>query len=269
LDPPTPPPPAPPPAPPSVGVAPTVSFNASFTVSFTATMTGDIAEFDAAAYRQSVATMLNKDISQVQVTVSSARRRLSRALQSSSFSVETTVIAQGDVDASSMQVLITESISRGVLASTLLANQTGVSATFSAPVIIAPVVYPPTTTPSLPPPKTPPLPPPLQEPGSVSGEAMVIVGQNDTGSALTNNGNSTASMAAVGVVVAFLFIVVLAGGAMFMRKRVAKNRALNNVTAVSVTTTSAAPITVDIGSVSASGESATEMVKLDHDEDKI
>lgn len=232
-------------------------------MSFTATMTGNVTQFDAAAYRLSVAIMLNKDISQVHVTVSPARRRLSRALQSNSFSVETTIVAQSDVDASSMQAVITTSISTGVMATALLATQTYVAVTFGAPVFVSTVVYPPT------PPY--PLSPPLDEPGSGSAEAMVIVGQNDTGSALTNSGNSTASMAAVGLVVALLVVIVLAGGAMFMRKRVAKNRALNNVPAVSVTTTSTEPITVDIASVSASvsasGESSTEMV--DMDESKI
>ena len=122
-------------------------------------MTGNVADFDAAAYRQSVATMLNKHISLVQVTATPARRRLVRALQTTSFSVETTVVAQSALDASAMQIFIASSISTGALATTLLATQTGVTATFSAPVIVTTIVYPP---PPAPPPSSPSPPQTLQ-----------------------------------------------------------------------------------------------------------
>ena len=198
-----------------------------------------MAAFDTAAYQQSVATMLNKDLSDVTVTTSAARRRLSRALQSAEFYVVATVVASSDKDARSMQSTISTSIADGSLATDL-----GVTAIFAEPVLVATAVYP---SPS--PPPTP-----------------ILTITNSTGDALTTDEASGTTLIIIVLVVVVACVLALALGT-FMYRQHSKAQTIVELPVTAASVTSAAepgPVTlaeseVEIGEMSSVEETETKI----------
>ena len=219
-------------------------------VSFDATISGSSADFDSAAYIANVAALTALPASDISLTITeTARRALAlaskRRLQGS-FTVTTSIIAPTPSALNVVQLTIASAVADNTLANTL-----GVTATFTAPVVVLAVEA------ASPLPPTPPVPSP---PETLSLET------NITGSALTDGSSSTDGMSpgviAVIVIVVILFLCAVAGGVMFAMKKKPK-AALE-----------AKPVTFnsidEVGASSTTAETTVEMGETkDEEESKI
>ena len=223
-----------------------------WTVSFDATISGSSADFDSAAYIANVAALTAVPASSISLTITeTARRALLGALASKrrlqgSFTVTTSIIAPTPSALNVVQLTIASAVADNTLANTL-----GVTATFTAPVVVLAVEA------ASPLPPTPPVPSP---PETLSLET------NITGSALTDGSSSTDGMSpgviAVIVIVVILFLCAVAGGVMFAMKKKPK-AALE-----------AKPVTFnsidEVGASSTTAETTVEMGETkDEEESKI
>ena len=217
-----------------------------WTVSFDATISGSSADFDSAAYIANVAALTAVPASDISLTITeTARRALLGALANKrrlqgSFTVTTTIIAPTPSAVTVVQLTIASAVADNTLATTL-----GVTASFTAPVVVLAVAA------ASPPPPTPPVPSPPE---------TLSLDTNITGSALTDGSSSTADdsagtspgVIAVIVIVVILLLCAVVGGAMVAMK--SKKPKAEPITAKPVTFTS-----IDEVGASSNAEVGVEM----------